>query len=133
MMSRHLLLLLTAVLTISPTLLSEGRAQDVPVKLITIRATVKDSAGRPIQGSSIVVTDAHHVIVDAPDLVARFTGYKGQVLVHFPASASFYSVRAYARTYLPSSVRTIPASRDSTLTFILNKKPRDSGRHRRGK
>lgn len=116
-------LFFTVSVFVGPLLLmTRGYSQIPSVKLITIRATVKDTSGLLVRGATIVVTDKHKDVVDNPDLVARFSGDTGQTYTRVPAVPATYSVTVYAHGYLPYTVQSVSGIHNSALTFSLKKK-----------
>ncbi len=97
-----------------------------PAGLITLYATIKDSAGRPITGAVLIVTDGDLKELKKSDSVVRFSDAKGQTYIQLPSTPDPCYVTVNAQGYLPPITEEISGADDTDLTFVLKRKPKAS-------
>lgn len=104
-----------------------GDALNLPPrqKLITVRATVRDNAGKPPVSASMRAVDNHGGPVENPDLVARVF-FKGKLEDHYPQSPAHYFVTISAQGCFDSAPQEISGLHDANLTFVLKRRPKVS-------
>lgn len=94
-------------------------------KLITVRATVRDSAGKPPSFAVMRLEDKHRMSVDNAD----FTGHvssNGTLKDQYPQSPAHYFVIISAQSCFDSAPQEIFGLHDANLTFVLKRRPRHS-------
>ncbi len=94
--------------------------------LITVNATLLDTAQRPITGGGILVSDADHHALSSPDEVSHFSGFQGQVTVYVIApdpSSDTYYIQGSAQGYLPTTIQVTSAEQIISVTIVLEPKP----------
>lgn len=95
-----------------------------PVKLIRVRATIKSSLGKPLEGVALIARNQSGTVVEEPSYTAHISGATGQTYTQIPAASGFYFVAVQTHGYMPSPTQKISASHDANLMFVLKPWPK---------
>lgn len=93
-------------------------------KLITVRATIKNSLGKPVGGAALSVENQGGRPVDNPDMVYYMSSETGKIGIQYLKAPTRYFVTASAVGYFDSTPQKISALHDANLKFVLKKNPK---------
>ncbi len=104
--NQYLRLFLTVVVLFIPFCAGQGLCQTMnglprPVKLITVRATIKNSAGKPLMGVALTARNQSGSVVEEPDYDLIISGATGQTYTRLPVASGFYFVSVQTHGYVP--------------------------------
>jgi len=104
-----------------------GNALNLPPrqKLITVRATVRDSAGKPPLSAVMEVEDKHGWPAGSPNLAALVSS-NGKLDNQYLQSPAHYFVTVSAQGCFTSAPQEISGLHDANLTFVLKRRPKTS-------
>lgn len=103
--------------------LCRGNSQAPAVKLITVRATISDSYGKPPAFAMLRALDQYGNGVENPDLVVHISS-NGKFETQYPKSAKHYFVTASAAGCFDSVPQKISGLHDASLKFVLKRRPK---------
>lgn len=126
----RLLCFITAAFAVTPLCLKQAHSQDInglppPVKLITVRATIKNSSGKPLQGIALIARNQSGTVVEEPSYTVHVSGMTGQTYTKLPVASGFYFVAVQTHGYMPSPRQKISGLHDANLKFVLKRNPKD--------